>query len=73
MDALELRDLLRRSMLSRDDKQIALSRIAFRAALADIGAAMHMDRSGVSYRLQKIILPELARIMRLDGQNKTGA
>jgi hypothetical protein len=65
MDAVQFRDLLHRSMLSKADKQIALSRIAFGAALPDIGATVNMDRSTVSYRLRKKILPELERVMRL--------
>ena len=49
--------------LSREDKTIAIQRIVWRMTNIDIGAAVHMDRRTVARRMEKVILPELQRVL----------
>lgn len=45
--------------LSRSDEAIARMRLIDGDDYADIGAAVNMDRSGVSKRLHRIIVPQI--------------
>lgn len=63
LDAEELRKLLRRSTLSREDRQIAVSCLIWDMDYIDIGAAVHMDRTTVSRRMREKIAPQLERLM----------
>ena len=63
LDAVELKALLKRSTLSREDRQIAISCLIWDMAYADIGAAVHMDRTTVSRRMRNVIAPQLERLM----------
>lgn len=45
--------------LSRHDETIARMRLIDGDDYADIGAAVNMDRSGVSKRLHRIIVPQI--------------
>lgn len=62
MDALELAKLLRRSTLSRDDRQIAVSCFRWSMDYIDAGEKMHMDRRTVSRHMNDTIVPELRRL-----------
>ena len=52
---------MQNARLSRDDTRIAILRLADRRSYADIGAKVNRDRSGVSKRLRKTIVPELKK------------
>ena len=58
---VELKRLCKNARLSRDDTRIAILRLADRRSYADIGAKVNRDRSGVSKRLRKTIVPELKK------------
>jgi hypothetical protein len=47
--------------LSKDDKQIAVSRIAWRMKYADIAAVVNMDRTTASDHFKYLIVPEIRR------------
>ena len=64
LDAQELKKLLRRSTLSREDRQIAISCLIWDMDYIDIGAAVHMDRTTVSRRMRDVIAPQLERLMQ---------
>ena len=59
VDAMQLEALLRRSTLSREDRQIAISLLQWDMSYIDVGAKMNMDRRTVSRRRKNRILPEL--------------
>lgn len=72
--AEEFTGLLRIAKLSDEDREIAAQCVVWRMNMIDIGAAHCMDRSTVSRRLERIILPELMRMTaRLDRPAKAGA
>lgn len=52
-------DLIALACLSRTDEAIARMRLIDGFDYADIGAEVHMDRTGVSKRLRKTIVPRL--------------
>lgn len=58
----EFGELLRIAKLSPEDKEIATQCIVWRMELIDVGIAHNMDRSTVSRRLDRVIIPELARM-----------
>ena len=60
--AEEFAGLLRIAKLSPEDKEIATQCIVWRMELIDVGAAHNMDRSTMSRRLVRVILPELERM-----------
>lgn len=60
--AEEFAGLLRIAKLSPEDKEIATQCIVWHMELIDVGAAHNMDRSTVSRRLDRVILPELERM-----------
>ena len=59
----EFAGLLSIAKLSPEDKEIATQCIVWRMDLIDVGEAHNMDRSTVSRRLDRHILPELERMM----------
>ena len=63
MPADEFAALLNIAKLSPEDKAIATQRIIWRMELVEIGVEHNMDRSTVSRRLQRVILPELERML----------
>jgi hypothetical protein len=64
LDAVELQKLLKRSTLSREDRQIAVSCLIWDMDYIDIGAAVHMDRTTVSRRMRNIIAPQLEMLQK---------
>lgn len=64
LTAAELARLLNLSKLSREEKEIAAQCIAWHMSYIDVGEIVHMDRRTVARKMQKIILPELERMMR---------
>lgn len=75
LTADEFAALLRIAKLSPEDKEIATQCIVWRMPLIDIGANVNMDRTTVSRRLQRVIIPELDRMLaRMNKQQeKAGA
>lgn len=63
MDAPELAKLLRRSTLSKEDRQIAVSCFQWNMKYADVGARVGMDRRTVSRHMTDEIVPTL-RMLR---------
>lgn len=55
--------LIALACLSRTDETIARMRLIDGFDYADIGAAVHMDRTGVSKRLRRTIVPRLEQFM----------
>ena len=64
LDAAELKALLKRSTLSREDRQIAVSCLIWDMNYADIAAAVHMDRTTVSRRMRNIVAPQLLKLLQ---------
>lgn len=64
LTAPELTKLLRRSMLSSEDRQIAVSVLRWDMDYIDVGAKVNMDRRTVSRHMNEIIAPELERLLR---------
>lgn len=71
--AEDFAELLRLSKLDNEHKEMATQCIVWHMDLIDVGAAHNMDRSTVSRRLDRLILPELERMMRRKEQLKAGA
>lgn len=63
LTAAEIAQLLNASKLSREEKEIAAQLIVWRMDYIDVAENTHMDRRTVSRKMQKIILPELERMM----------
>ena len=62
MDAPELAKLLRRSTLSREDRQLAVSCFQWNMDYIDTGCKANMDRRTVSRHMNDTIVPELRRL-----------
>lgn len=72
LTAPELAKLLRRSMLSTEDRQIAVSVLQWDMDYIDVGAAVNMDRRTVSRHMNDIIAPELERLMNITKKKCAG-
>jgi DNA-directed RNA polymerase specialized sigma24 family protein len=59
MPAHRRAELIALAGLSRADETIARMRLIDGIDYADIGAAVNMDRTGVSKRLRNIIVPQI--------------
>jgi len=59
--------------LSSEDKEIATRCIVWHMCLIDTGVIVHMDRRTVARRMEKIILPELNRMLSRMNQAEAGA
>ena len=70
LDSEDIRRLLKRSTLSRDDRQIAVSCLCWGMADVDTAAAVHMDRTTVGRHLRLQIVPELERLMQKDAKKR---
>ena len=73
VDAMQLEALLRRSTLSREDRQIAISLLQWDMSYIDVGAKMNMDRRTVSRRMKNRILPELEWLNGMTETKSAGA
>ena len=51
------------SKLSSEEREIAARCIVWHMNYIDIGVIVHMDRRTVSRRMEKVILPELNRML----------
>lgn len=72
LTAAEFARLLNLSKLSREEKEIAAQLIVWRMDYIDVGENTHMDRRTVARKMNKIILPELERMMHRE-QIEAGA
>lgn len=72
LNAPELARLLKRSMLSAEDRQIAVSVLRWDMDYIDVGAKVNMDRRTVSRHMHEIIAPELERLMRTTNKKCAG-
>lgn len=63
LTAAEFARLLNLSKLSREEKEIAAQKIAWRMDYIDIGEKIGMDRRTVSRKMKDVIIPELERMM----------
>lgn len=61
------------SKLSSEEREIAARCIVWHMNYIDIGVVVHMDRRTVSRRMEKVILPELNRMLEKMNRQKTGA
>ena len=59
LDNNDIRLLLKRSTLSRIDRQIAINALCWNMDDADNGAAVKYDRSSVGRHLRNVIVPQL--------------
>lgn len=59
LDAEAVTALIHRARLSKVDERIAIERYVCRAGLVDIGAIVYLNRTSVSYRLRRIIIPQI--------------
>lgn len=55
--------MLRMSKLSSEEREIAVRCIVWHMDYIDVGVIVHMDRRTVSRRMEKVILPELNRML----------
>ncbi len=63
LDNDEIRRLIKRSKLSRDDRQIAICCLCWDMDDVDTAAAVYMHRTTVGRHLRNVIVPELERLM----------
>lgn len=59
----DLRRLLKRSTLSREDRQIAICCLCWNMDDVDTAAAVYMHRTTVGRHLRGVIVPELERLI----------
>lgn len=64
LTADELTGLLRRSRLSKTDRQIAVQYLVWRMPMIDIAVSHGYSRTAVSWRFRHVIVPELEHLMR---------
>ena len=69
----EIRKLLRRSTLSREDRQISICCLCWNMDDVDTAAAVYMHRTTVGRHLRQIIVPELERIINRQEKKCAGA
>lgn len=73
LTAEEFAQLLRMSKLSSEEREIAARCIVWHMEFIDVGVIVHMDRRTVSRRMQKVILPELERMLARFNRQGAGA
>lgn len=69
----EIRQLLRRSTLSREDRQIAICCLCWDMDDVDTAAAVFMHRTTIGRHLRYVIVPELERLMERQEKKCAGA
>lgn len=69
----EIRQLLRRSTLSREDRHIAACCLCWDMDDVDTAAAVYMHRTTVGRHLRYVIVPELERLMNRHENECAGA
>ena len=61
LDALELKNLIKRTRLNPRDRKIAEMALVDIIHYADIGAEVGYTRSAIGYRLRHVIIPALEK------------
>ena len=69
----EIRKLLKRSTLSREDRQITICCLCWNMDDVDTAAAVYMHRTTVGRHLRSVIVPELKRLMKRQEKKCAGA
>lgn len=69
----DIRRLLRRSTLSREDRHIAICCLCWNMDDVDTAAAVYMHRTTVGRHLRDVIVPELERLMKRQEKKCAGA
>ena len=69
----EIRKLLKRSTLSREDRHIAICCLCWNMDDVDTAAAVYMHRTTVGRHMRCVIVPELERLMDRQGKECAGA
>ena len=69
----EIHQLLRRSTLSREDRQIAICCLCWDMDDVDTAAAVFMHRTTIGRHLRYVIVPELERLMERQEKKCAGA
>lgn len=64
LTADEFAALLRSSKLSSEEREIATQCIVWHMPYIDTGCVVHMDRRTVARKMERVIVPELERMMR---------
>lgn len=64
LTADEFAALLRSSKLSSEEREIATQCIVWHMPYIDTGCIVHMDRRTVARKMERVIVPELERMMR---------
>ena len=73
LDNDDIRKLLKRSTLSREDRHIAICCLCWNMDDVDTAAAVYMHRTTVGRHLRQIIVPELERLINLQKKKCAGA
>ena len=69
----EIRKLLKRSTLSREDRQIAICCLCWDMDDVDTAAAVYMHRTTVGRHMRCVIVPELERLIEIQEKECAGA
>lgn len=69
----EIRKLLKRSTLSREDRQIAICCLCWNMDDVDTAAAVNMHRTTVGRHLRQAIVPELEQLIKRQEKKCAGA
>ena len=69
----DIRKLLRRSTLSREDRHIAACCLCWDMDDVDTAAAVYMHRTTVGRHLRCVIVPELERLIEIQEKGCAGA
>ena len=69
----EIRKLLKRSTLSREDRQIAICCLCWNMDDVDTAAAVYMHRTTVGRHMRCVIVPELERLIEMHEKECAGA
>lgn len=69
----EIRKLLKRSTLSREDRQIAICCLCWSMDDVDTAAAVYMHRTTVGRHMRDVIVPELERLVERQEKKCAGA
>lgn len=69
----DLRRLLKRSTLSRDDRHIAICCLCWDMDDVDTAAAVYMHRTTVGRHMRCVIVPELERLIEIHEKECAGA
>ena len=73
LDNDDIRKLLKRSTLSREDRHIAICCLCWNMDDVDTAAAVYMHRTTVGRHLRQIIVPELERLINRQEKKCAGA